>query len=94
MTCSNKEKEEIMTGNTHKRKPYAPMIFMGIISATLYAALLTQQDVINKYFTLGGLFAFLPIATALLFSFIHGNFTGSFWTVLGVEASKKKAEVK
>jgi hypothetical protein len=89
-----KNRRQIMTSNTQKKKPYAPMILMGVISATLYATLLTQQDVINKYFTLGGLFAFLPIATALLFSFVHGNFTGSFWTVLGVEASKKKAEVK
>jgi hypothetical protein len=83
-----------MAEKPQKKKPYAPMILMGVISATLYATLLTQQDIINKYFTLGGLFAFLPIATALLFSFVHGNFTGSFWTVLGVEASKKKTEVK
>jgi F0F1-type ATP synthase assembly protein I len=83
-----------MTSNTQKKKPYAPMILMGVISAALYATLLTQQDVISRYFTLGGLFAFLPIATALLFSFVHGNFTGSFWTVLGVEASKTKKEVK
>jgi hypothetical protein len=83
-----------MAEKPKKKKPYAPMFLMGVISATLYATLLTQQDIINKYFTLGGLFAFLPIATALLFSFVHGNFTGSFWTVLGVEASKKKTEVK
>jgi hypothetical protein len=87
-------RRKIMTSATQKKKPYAPMILMGVISATLYATLLTQQDIINKYFTLGGLFAFLPIATALLFSLVHGNFTGSFWTVLGVEASKKKKEVK
>jgi F0F1-type ATP synthase assembly protein I len=83
-----------MTSKPQKKKPYAPMILMGVISVILYATLLTQQDVVNKYFTLGGAFAFLPIATALLFSFVHGNFTGSFWTVLGVEASKKKKEVK
>ncbi len=83
-----------MTGTTQKKKPYASMIIMGCISAILYATLLIQQDVITKYFTLGGFFAFLPIATALLFSYVHGNFTGSFWTVLGVEASKKKKEVK
>jgi hypothetical protein len=29
-----------------------------------------------------------------MFSFIHGSFTGNFWTVLGVEASKKKKEVQ
>ncbi len=67
---------------------------MGILSIALYATLLIQQDVITRYFAQGGIYAFLPILTAFLFSFIHGNFTGSFWTVLGIEAAKKKKEVK
>lgn len=83
-----------MANNQHKKKPYGMMIIMGIISIGMYATLLIKQDAINSYFALGGAYAFLPIATAFLFSFIHGNFTGSFWTVLGVEASKKKKEVK
>jgi hypothetical protein len=77
-----------------KKKPYAAAIIMGIASLALYAGLLTQQGVINEYFTKGGVYAFLPIAAAFLFSIVHGNFTGNFWTVLGVEASKKKKEVK
>ncbi|MBI4690873.1 MAG: hypothetical protein HY754_11520 [Nitrospirae bacterium] len=77
-----------------KRKPYGKMIFMGIISIALYAALLLKQDMINDYFGKGGLYAILPIATAFLFSFIHGSFTGDFWTVMGIEAAKKKKEVK
>ena len=77
-----------------KKKPYAAAIIMGIASLALYAGLLTQQGVINEYFTKGGVYAFLPIAAAFIFSFVHGNFTGNFWTVLGVEASKKKKEVK
>ena len=77
-----------------KKKPYGKMIFFGIIASVLYAALLMQQDTINTYFTKGGVYAFLPIAAAFVFSFTHGSFTGSFWTVLGVEASKKKKEVK
>ena len=77
-----------------KKKPYAAAIIMGIASLALYAGLLTQQGVINEYFTKGGVYAFLPIAAAFLFSLVHGNFTGNFWTVLGVEASKKKKEVK
>ena len=77
-----------------KKKPYAAAIIMGIASLALYAGLLTQQGGINEYFTKGGVYAFLPIAAAFLFSLVHGNFTGNFWTVLGVEASKKKKEVK
>ena len=77
-----------------KKKPYGAAIILGIISLALYVGLLTQQEVVNEYFTKGGVYAFLPIAAAFLFSFVHGNFTGNFWTVLGVEASKKKKEVK
>lgn len=77
-----------------KKKPYAKMIFMGIISAAMYAALLLNQDFLNNYFGRGGVYAFLPIAAAFAFSIVHGSFTGDFWTVLGVEAAKKKLEVK
>ncbi len=83
-----------MAQSTGKKKPYGSLIVMGCISVALYAALLLKQDVINRYFALGGLYAFLPIATAFVFSFVHGSFTGSFWTVLGVEAAKKKKEVR
>lgn len=77
-----------------KKKPYGASILLGLVSAILYSVLLMNQDIVNKYFGLGGFYAFLPILTALLFSFIHGSFTGNFWTLLGVEASKKKKEVK
>jgi hypothetical protein len=82
-----------MAGST-KKKPFGSLIVMGLISLGLYAALLLNQDLVTSYFARGGVYAFLPIATALLFSYIHGTFTGSFWTVLGVEAAKKKKEVK
>ena len=76
-----------------RKKPVGKMIAMGIISIGLYIALLMKQDLINTNFAKGGIYAFLPIVTAFIFSFFHGNFTGNFWTVLGVEAKKKK-EVK
>ena len=77
-----------------KKKPYGAVIILGIVSLALYWVLLTQQEIVNEYFTKGGVYAFLPIGAAFLFSVVHGNFTGNFWTVLGVEASKKKKEVK
>lgn len=77
-----------------KKKPVAAMIFMGAVSIALYVALLQKQDLINSTFAKGGLFAFLPIITAFVFSYFHGGFTGHFWTVLGIEAAKKKKEVK
>ncbi|MBI5410086.1 MAG: hypothetical protein HZA14_12025 [Nitrospirae bacterium] len=75
---------------TIKKKPVGQMIFMGVISIALYAALLLKQDLINEYVGRGSVYAFLPIITAFLFSYVHGTFTGNFWTVLGIEAAKKK----
>ncbi len=73
-----------------KSKPLGRMIVTGALSAALYAALLLHQDEVNATFGKAGASAFLPILTAFLFSYIHGTFTGHFWTVLGVEASKGK----
>jgi hypothetical protein len=83
-----------MAQSTTRKKPVVAMIIMGIISIALYAILLAKQDLVNSTFAQGGWFALLPIITAFVFSYFHGSFTGSFWTVLGVEASKKKMEVK
>jgi hypothetical protein len=83
-----------MAQSSTKKKPVGIMIATGIISAALYTTLLLNQDLVNSNFAKGGLFALLPIITAFVFSYFHGSFTGHFWTVLGVEASKKKKEVK
>jgi len=83
-----------MAQSSTKKKPVGAMIVMGIISLALYATLLLKQDLINSTFAKGGMYALLPIITAFIFSYFHGSFTGHFWTVLGVEASKKKKEVK
>jgi hypothetical protein len=61
----------------------------GLVVAVLYTLLLTQQDIINANFAKGGWHALLPIATAFVFSFAHGKFTGNFWSALGIEPSKK-----
>ena len=61
----------------------------GIAVVILYALLLTHQDFISTHFARGSWYALLPIITAFIFSFAHGKFTGSFWSVLGIEASKK-----
>ena len=83
-----------MAQSTTRKKPVAAMIVMGIISIALYATLLLKQDLVNSTFAKGGWYALLPIIAAFVFSYFHGTFTGHFWTVLGVEASKKKKEVK
>ena len=83
-----------MAQSTTKKKPVGLMIGMGIVSIALYITLLAKQDLINSTFAQGGWYALLPIITAFVFSYFHGAFTGHFWTVLGVEAAKKKKEVK
>ncbi len=83
-----------MAPGVTRKKPVGRMLVTGLLSITLYAVLFGNQDLVSSIFTRGGLYAFLPIGTALVFSFVHGTFTGHFWTVMGVEASKKKVEVK
>jgi len=72
-----------------KKKPVGKLIAFGIGSTILYAAVFAYQGVITAYFTRGALYAFLPIATAFAFSYVHGGFTGYFWSVLGIEATKR-----
>jgi len=73
-----------------KQKPWNKAFLFGALSLALYGALYVYQEAIVDLFGRGGTFAFLPISAAFLFSYIHGSFTGSFWSVIGIEASKKK----
>ncbi|MDD2463557.1 MAG: hypothetical protein PHI97_06130 [Desulfobulbus sp.] len=63
-------------------------IVFGALTAGLYAAVFTHSDVVMKYWTKGGVYALLPVATVFAVSYLHGNFTSSFWSMLGIEASK------
>jgi hypothetical protein len=81
------------------KKPVGKMVVFGICSAIIYVALLSYQGFITAYFTRGALYAILPIAGAFTLSYVHGHFTGYFWSVLGIEAKKgdfvrPKAEVE
>jgi len=71
-----------------KKKPVGKLVIFGIFSAVTYGAVLMYQGLITMYFTKGALYAALPIAGAFALSFLHGNFTSYFWTVLGIEAKK------
>jgi len=83
-----------MAQSIARKKPIGKLIISGLFSIALFTALFTNQDLVSSAFTRGGWYAFLPIGTALLFSLVHGSFTGHFWTVMGIEAAKKKKEVK
>lgn len=64
----------------------------GVLNACLYAAVFTHSDFVMKYFTKGGVYALLPVATVFAVSYLHGNFTSSFWSALGIEASRKSSQ--
>jgi ABC-type transport system involved in multi-copper enzyme maturation permease subunit len=84
-----------MTANysKSKKKPVGKMVLFGICSVIIYGAVLSYQSIITGYFTRGALYAALPIAGAFVLSYVHGHFTGYFWSVLGIEA-KKSAVVR
>ena len=75
---------------TTKKKALVGAIIFGVLSIGLYTLLFVKEGLINSTFGKGGMYALLPIATAFLFSFIHGSFTGNFWSALGIEAAKSK----
>jgi len=61
----------------------------GVAAAALYAAVFLNGDTVMRYFTRGGWYAALPIATVFIFSFVHGAFAHHLWSVLGIEAVKR-----
>jgi hypothetical protein len=72
-----------------RKRPIGKLLLFGVGSTILYALVLSYQGLITAYFTRGALYAVLPIASAFAFSYVHGHFTGYFWSVLGIEANKK-----
>jgi hypothetical protein len=64
----------------------------GIATVALYAAVFLNSGTVMQYFTLGGWYAGLPIATVFVFSLVHGSFSHHVWEVLGIQAPKKTAQ--
>ena len=74
---------------TSKKQYVQKCALFGALTVGLYAAVFTHQDLIMQYFSKGGVYAVLPVLTVFAVSYLHGNFTSSFWSALGIEASKK-----
>lgn len=71
-------------------RKYAALVLFGLLSIGLYSLLHHfSADLVRLALATHaghkGLF-FVPILLALLFSFVHGAFTGHFWNALGVTA--------
>lgn len=82
-----------MSERTRKRNVARTVIF-GAGAVALYAAVFTHADAFAALSSKGGFYAVVPVITVFLFSYIHGSFTGAFWSALGIEASKKAGATK
>lgn len=71
---------------TRKKKPYAQVAILGVMSLASYYLLFTHQSIVMEYFIKGSYYAALPIVTALYFSFVHGAFASGVLSLLGIAA--------
>jgi len=84
-TILNGEKQ---MASTSKKGYLTKTLIFGTLTAGLYAAVFLNSEIIMHYFTKGGIYALLPVATVFVFSYAHGSFTSNFWSALGIEGSK------
>ena len=63
----------------------------GLITAALYGSVFWNADTVMSYFTKGGFYAALPVATVFVFSFAHGAFASNLWSLMGIKPMKKDA---
>ncbi|MBE0584460.1 MAG: hypothetical protein IH612_11975 [Desulfofustis sp.] len=75
-----------------KKRHVVKTITFGAATAGLYGAMFAFPDTVMHYWTKGGVYALLPVATVFAFSYIHGTFTSNFWSALGIEGSKAAAK--
>lgn len=73
-------------------RPVGKMALFGVLTAGLYGAVFANSDWVMEHFTRGAWYAALPVATAFLFSFVHGAFASNLWSVLGVGVTRRPAQ--
>jgi len=79
-----------------KRSPRAVAITLvfGAASAGLYLLLFLLSGKLPEWAAAARegakVYALIPILIALIFSFVHGAFTGHFWDLLGLRPKKKQ----
>jgi len=81
--------EKLMAPEPVSRRPWGKTIAFGGMAAALYAAVFLNGSTVMKFFTRGGWYAALPIATVFVVSFVHGAFAHHLWSALGIEAVKR-----
>lgn len=86
------ERTMAKTSDSSRTKLLGKTVGLGLAAAALYAAVFLNTDTVMKYYTKGAWYAALPVATVFIFSFVHGAFASTFWSLLGIEATTKKAQ--
>ncbi|HEM46733.1 MAG TPA: hypothetical protein ENO23_06780 [Alphaproteobacteria bacterium] len=75
------------------RRALAVTLVLGAASAGLYLLLYLFADTLPALAAAARqgdkLYAVIPIVIAIVFSLVHGAFTGRFWDLLGLRAKKK-----
>jgi len=80
------EKRDI--ASTNKKSYRMKSIVFGTIIGVLYAALFSNLELVMQYFTKGGMYLLLPVASAAVFLYLHVCFFSSFRSALGIEGAK------
>ena len=74
--------------HTPATKPYLSTVISGAVSLASIFYLFSNEELVTDVFTRGGAYAIWPLATVMVFSFVHGVFGSNLLTVLGLEAKK------
>ena len=69
-------------------KPLTRAAVYGLVSVALYFMLYLFEDSILAFTSRGRWYFIAPVVIALVFSYVHGAFTGHFWDILGIKARK------
>lgn len=56
----------------------------GVLSISLYGLLFTYEDAVLIWSVTHSWSFLVPVAIALVFSLVHGSFTGRFWEAIGL----------
>lgn len=88
-TISPRKGEISMAKETMVGKVLGRTLAWGAATVGLYTAVFLNSEAIMRYFTRGGWYAALPVATVFVFSYIHGSFSHYLWEALGIRAPQQ-----
>lgn len=66
------------------------IVSSGVLSLIMYLAIFLNQDLVTRYFTSGGVFSLVIVATALAFALVHGTFASHVLENLRFKAANQQ----